>query len=133
MTAATVPKRLQLAINGLVTCEHMIDVDAGTYLESYFRFTDWLGVTNIDYPINSKSYIHGSLFLTFVLMENCIGTGSGGALSCAEESLLIGFADISVEFSAAVPEESIMVVYAISSDVVDISKVRAARFTRVIT
>ena len=109
----------------------MIDADAGTYLESYFRFTDWLGVTNVDYPINSKSYIHGSLFLTFVLMENCAGTGS--ALSCAEESLLTGFADISVEFSVAVPEESVMVVYAISPDVVDISKEKADRFTRVIT
>ena len=133
MTAAIVPKRLQLAINGLVTREHMIDVDAGTYLESYFRFTDWLGVTNIDYPINSASYIHGSLFLTFDLMENCVGTTSAGSMSCAEESLLTGFADISVEFSAAIPEECIMVVYAISPDVVDISKERAARFTRVIT
>ena len=60
---AIVPKRLQLAINGLVTREHMIDVDAGIYLESYLRFTDWLGVTNINYPINSKSYIHGSFFV----------------------------------------------------------------------
>ena len=131
MTATIFPKRLQLAINGLVTREHSIDVTDGAYMESYFRFTDWLGVTNIDYPISFKSYPKSSMFLTFDLMENCVA--NAGSLSCGAESLLTGFADIAVEFDDAVDEESIMVVYALSPDVVDISKERAARFTRVIT
>ena len=133
LTAAITPKRLQLSINGLVTREHRIDVNAGIKLESYYQFTDWLGVTNIDFPIEVKHYLSGILFLTFDLMENCAANDSPGSVSCAEESLLTGFADISVEFDVAVPEESIMVVYAISPDVLDISKERAARYTRVIT
>ena len=130
LTAAITPKRLQLAINGLVTREHRID--GGVRLESYYRFTDWLGVTNIDFPVDVKKYFAGVMFLTFDLMENCVASDSAGSLSCAEESLLTGFADISVEFGVAVPEECIMVVYAISPDVLDISKERAARYTRVI-
>ena len=133
LTAAITPSRVQLAINGLVSREHSIDVNRGIYLESYYRFTDWLGVTNINFPIEVKHFFSGIMFLTFDLMENCVTTDSVGSMSCAEESLLTGFADISVEFSVAVPEESIMVVYAISPDVLDISEERAARYTRVIT
>lgn len=136
LTATSTPNRLQLSINGLVVREHRIDVDGGIFLESYQQFTDWLGGTHVNHPIQATRFLAGNLFLTFDLMENCSVNGGGGgsdSASCAEESLLTGFVDISVEFKKAVVEDCIMAVYAISPDVVDISKERAARYTRVIT
>lgn len=95
-------------------------------MESYCRFTDWLESTNTAFTMNVEHFLNGVQFLTFDLMENC------GSDQPAEESLLTGFVDISVEFTRALAEESVMVVYAISPDVIDVSKERAARYTRVI-
>ena len=126
MTADVDIKRIQLSINGLVVREHIVDFGESMYLESYRRFTDWLGSTMTQFPIDNTQFAKGVSIFTFDMMERCPTT------DCVDESLHTGFVDIYVQFGTVLPSEMVMVVYAISPDVIDISKERAVRYTRVI-
>lgn len=132
LTAQIDLRRIQLSINGVVTREHVLDINKGVYMNTYRRFTDWLSATHTAFPITFDKFPRGLSFFTFDLMDNCPASSSSSPPVCAEESLLTGFADISLDFGRVVVEEMIMMVYAISPDVIDISKERAARYSRVI-
>ena len=119
-------RRVQMAVNGLVVREHVVNFGEALYMESFRRFTDWMGATTTDYLVDHRAFYKGVTFFTFDMIENC------QSMVCSEESLLTGFVDISLQFGLAVPAEMLMVVFAISPDVLDISKERAARYTRTI-
>ena len=126
LTAELDINRIQLYVNGIVIREHVLDFDEEVFLESYRRFTDWLGTTHTEALFDEGQFKDGIAFFAFDMMENCHMT------QCSEETLLTGFVDISIQMGKAVPAEMVMMVYAISPDVIDISKERAARYTRVI-
>ena len=126
LTAELDIRRIQLAVNGLVVREHVVNLEDAIYMESFRRFTDWMGGTTTDFPFGAQDFINGATYFTFDMMENC------QSMVCNEESLLGGFVDISLQFGKAVPAEMVMMVFAISPDVLDISKDRAARYTRTI-
>ena len=127
LQTATLPiNRVQVSINGLVVREHVLDLYDRNYLAIYQQWTDWLGVSEVDWPYDEKDFKEGQTFLPFDFMENCSGS------KCDEEALLSGSLDIDVQLQAAAPTDIIMVVYALSPNNVQIFKGRTARHVKTI-
>ena len=127
LTADLDLKQMQLAINGLVVQQYDVDISKNIYMEPFRRLTDWLGVTDGNFPFDLKQFRQGVSFFTFDLMENCSSN-----TECDKDSLLTGFAELSLQFGFDVPTDCVMMVFAIFPDTLDITKQKALRYNRVI-